>query len=200
VSDRTRVWLDTETTSLDPRFRRPWEIAMIVRRPGERDSEPWQWFIHPADLDLPNANPDSLRIGGFWERHPNADFLADGGEPHSAPHLPGVYRLREVLPVIARETSDRAVICGSNPAFDMVTLEVAMLEAGITPGWHYHGEDVPSVARGWLLGRGLEAPRKSDDIARACGINPDDFDRHSALGDCRLFRALSDVVEGRVLA
>ncbi len=199
MSERTRVWLDTETTSLTY-DRRAWEIAMIVRRPGERDSEPWQWFIHPADLDLPNADPDSLRIGGFWERHPNADFLAYGGSPDEAPMLPGVFPLRHALEVVARETADRATICGSNPAFDMYTLEVAMLQAGIKPGWHYHGEDVPSVARGWLLGLGRVAPGKSDDIARACGVNPDDFDRHSALGDCRLFLALSDVVEGRVPA
>jgi hypothetical protein len=192
VTARPRVWLDCETTSLGLN-RRAWEIAFITRQPHQRDQE-WQFFIHPADLDLPNADPESLKFGRFYERHPHGQFLADGGSPYDAPKLPGVYWLQEILSVVARETAG-ATICGSNPSFDTYTLEARNLEYGVAFTWHYHPEDTPTLARGWLLGRGLDAPRKSDDIARACGVDPDRYGRHSALGDCRLFRDLSDVIE-----
>jgi hypothetical protein len=67
---------------------------------------------------------------------------------------------------------------------------------GIKPAWHYHPEDVPSTARGWLLGRGyVNPPAKSDLISLACGIDPARYGRHEALGDCRWLRDLSDLIE-----
>lgn len=200
MTARTLVWLDTETTGLHP-ARRAWDIALIVRHPGEPDTE-WQWYIHPDDLDLPNADPSALRIGGFWDRHPHAKYLRGGGKPFDAPKMPGVHRLYEVLPVIARETAKRAIILGSNPHFDIATLEPRLDNFSITPEWHYHPEDVPTLVKGWLLGRGqpLPAGGKSDDYCRAVGIDPDQYQRHSALGDCRLFRDTYDAVTpgGRV--
>ncbi len=196
TTERPRVWLDTETTSL-ALDRRPWEIALIVRRPGQPDTE-HQWFIHPIDLDLNNADPDSLTFGRFYERHPHGPGLAAGAQPRNAPRLRNVHRLDVVLGQITELTAGRAVVHGSNPSFDTVMLEQAMERAGGRPAWHYHPEDVPSVARGWLLGRGLPAPRKSDDISRACGLDPQAYDRHSALGDCRWLRDLSDLIEPQV--
>ncbi|MFG2046160.1 hypothetical protein ACGFIW_01850 [Micromonospora sp. NPDC048935] len=195
TTTQPRVWLDTETTGLDF-YRRPWEIALIVRRPGQPDIE-HQWFIHPADLDLKNADPDSLKFGRFYERHPHGPALAAGADPWDVPRLDWVYRILDVLPQIAELTSGRAIIHGSNPSFDTDMLARSLGELGMTPPWHYHSEDVPGVARGWLLGRGLPAPRKSDDISRACGIDPQAYDRHSALGDCRWLRDLSDLIEPR---
>lgn len=66
----TLVFVDTETTSLRP-DRRAWDIALIVRRPGEPDRE-YQWFVDDLALDLGNADPFALKIGRFYERHPAA--------------------------------------------------------------------------------------------------------------------------------
>lgn len=194
---QTLTWLDCETISLKP-WRRAWEIALITRHPDEPDLE-WQWFIHPADLDWANADPVALDIGRFWDRHPHGPYLRDGGDPDAAPSLAGVYRLAPVLEAVARETVDRALILGSNPSFDTSTLEPRMRDLGIVPGWHHHSEDVPTLAKGWLLGRGLPLPEggKSDDYCRAVGVEPDCYERHSALGDCRLFRDVYDVLHGR---
>ena len=78
-------------------------------------------------------------------------------------------------------------------------LGARMRAHGICPSWHYHPEDIPTLAHGWLLGAGKPVPErlKSDDISRACGVDPDQFGRHTALGDCRWMRALYDVVTGR---
>lgn len=191
------IFMDTETTGLDPTLRRAWEIALITRHPGEPDIE-WQWFIDPIDLDWANADHTSLDFGRFWDRHPHGQYLKNGGHPAEALGLHQVFRLAAVLEAVARETRDRALILGSNPSFDTATLEPRMRDHGIVPGWHYHPEDVPTLAKGWLLGRGhpLPANGKSDDYCRAVGVDPDRYERHSALGDCRLFRDVYDVVTG----
>jgi hypothetical protein len=69
---------------------------------------------------------------------------------------------------------------------------------GICPSWHYHIEDVPTLALGWLYGTGKPIPevRKSDAISLAAGVDPTKYDRHTALGDCRWIRDLFDAVTG----
>jgi hypothetical protein len=37
----------------------------------------------------------------------------------------------------------------------------------------------------------------TDDFARALGVDPGQFERHSALGDCRLAGLMLDIIEGR---
>lgn len=193
----SKCWIDCETTSLKL-DRRAWEIALITRHRDEPDIE-WRWFIHPLDLDLSNADPTSLEFGHFYERHPHGPYLKAGGDVEHAPKMLGVFREAEVLLVVARETADRAMLYGSNPAFDVYTLEPRMHALDITPGWHYHPEDVPTLVKGWLLGQDRPLPEggKSDDYCRAVGVNPDTYDRHTALGDCRLFRDVFDIVIGR---
>lgn len=191
------AWVDCETTSLRLPHRRAWDVAAIIRDNGGPDVE-YQWYLHPADLLFHLADPEALRIGRFWERHPHASYLAAGGNPADAPDLPGVYRARIALQEVADLTAGRAIILGSNPSFDMATLEHGMGRWSITPSWHYHPEDVPTLIRGWLYGRGLPQPdqRTSDAYCRAAGLDPDRYQRHTALGDCQLFRDASDVVTG----
>lgn len=204
MSDRPRLWLDCETSSLAD-DRRAWEVAAILRPAGgsRLDDVEFSWFVDIEDLDLPQfGDPVSLNIGGFWARHPQAalvpltgqltDVTFDGRVPPPAP----VFSEREVLEQVAELTAARAVVHGSNPAFDIMTLGPRMSVYGIKPGWHYHPEDVPSTARGWLLGRGhIDPPSKSDQISLACGIDPTGYGRHEALGDCRWLRDLSDLIE-----
>jgi hypothetical protein len=59
------VFIDTETTSLRP-DRRAWDIGLIVRQEGQEDREQ-SWFVDWADLDLGNADPFALKIGGFYD-------------------------------------------------------------------------------------------------------------------------------------
>jgi hypothetical protein len=62
-------FIDTETTSLRP-DRRAWDIAAIIRRPGQPD-DVRTWFVDSADLELGNADLASLKIGRFFARHPD---------------------------------------------------------------------------------------------------------------------------------
>ncbi|MFI6228605.1 exonuclease domain-containing protein [Micromonospora echinospora] len=185
TADRPLVWLDTETTRLDHN-RRPWEVAAIVRQPGQTDTE-HVWLIDADDLDMANADPKSLEFNRFWDRHPS------GGKTTEAV-VSEVWALYELVKL----TKD-AIICGSNPSFDTEMLAARMRAQGLAPRWHYHPEDVPSVARGWLLAKGIPAPRKSDAISLACGVDPSAYDRHTALGDCRWLRDLSDLIDPATL-
>jgi len=184
---RILAWTDTETTGVHP-ARRPWEIAAIVRPAGAdvRQDTPYTWFIDVRDIDLGNADPVALRIGRFYERHPQMNGRR---KEHT------VWRLHEALPHV-EELLRGAVIAGSNPSFDMETLGPLMRAHGILPSWHYHPLDIPSMAEGWLRGRGKSLPDKlkSDELARAVGVDPDKYDRHTALGDCELFRAVYEAI------
>lgn len=198
---RVVAFLDGETTGLHP-GRVPWEIGLITRTPA---ADPYDlpvdierhWFIHAADLRWYERDDTALTIGRFWARHPHAGYLGNGGYPSGAPDLPDVVRLGEAVAQFVTLTRHRPVLVGSNPAFDTQYLEREALALGLTPGWHYHPDDVPAMIRGWLRGRGRPVPDtwRSDDLCRAIGIDPARYARHTALGDCRMFRDAYDVIE-----
>jgi len=176
VPDPNIAFVDCETTSL--RYdRRAWEIAVILRRDGYPDHEA-SWLIDSDDLDLGNADVASLRVGGFYDRHPGTAFSE-----------------RDAL-LRVEELTRGAILMGSNPSFDAEVLAARMRAHGICPSWHYHLEDVPTMALGWLYGAGKPIPevRKSDQISLACGVDPGRYGRHTALGDCRWLRDLYDAV------
>ena len=100
---------------------------------------------------------------------------------------------------VAAIVKDGAIIAGSNPAFDMERLLILMQRNRFgVPGWHYHPCDVPTMALGWLArGDGpLSRPWKSDALSRAVGVDPDDYARHTALGDVLWTRDLYDTIMG----
>lgn len=180
---RKIAFTDCETTGTHP-ARRPWEIAAIIRPAGGdvRGDTPYTWMIDVRDLDLGNADPKALEIGGFYRRHPQ---MADDAEATQ------VHRLGDALTSVEKLLRG-AVVFGSNPGFDTGTLDPVMRACGILPSWHYHPIDVPSLAEGWLRGRGRPLPDqlKSDALCRAVDVDPDRYARHTALGDCELFRAV----------
>lgn len=203
----TIVFLDCETTSLRP-DRRAWEVGIILRRPGQEDDER-SWFVDVDDLDLGNADPFSLRIGHFYERHPQVNFTEDGEFQ--------VVDEEEMLAEIEAVTRD-AHLVGAVPSFDAEVLAARMRAHGILPSWHYHLIDVEALALGWINGvtaraidearmRGDEPPKvdwsrgappwKSDDLSRAVGVEPPGEDeRHTALGDAKWCARIWDAVTG----
>lgn len=203
---KTRIcFIDTETTSLR-HDRRAWEVALIIRDPGIPDIE-CSWFIMREDLDLGNADPASLRIGRFYERHP--DFQG-GTAPVAA--APEDYVLHEV-----ERYTRGAHLVGAVPNFDTEVLGERMRANGICPSWHYHLTCAEVLAAGWLnayaavmedgqvagsteraaeLRRIAAPPWNSDELSRAVGIEPDEERRHTALGDAAWARAIFDAVTG----
>ncbi len=186
------VFLDTETTSLRP-DRRAWDIGLIVREPDKADTE-HQWFIDWEALYLGNADPFALKIGGFYERHPQSSCTLD-----AAFWPDGISDEQMVMREVERLTRG-AHLVGAVPNFDAEVLATRMRAHGIAPSWHYHLQDIETLIVGYLRGQGQPAPElpfRSDDISRLIGVEPPgDDERHTALGDARWARAVWDRVMG----
>lgn len=167
----TTVFLDTETLGL--KRRAPiWEFAAVrIESDGTMSQREHFQIQH-----------DPYRDGVDWvESLPDRfarDYLNRYDEGDAVP-------ASQAAAVIAEIVQNDAVIAGSNPAFDMERLGDLLDRYGITPGWHHHPHDVPTMAVGWLAGQGrpMRRPWKSDAVSAACDIDPADYDRHTAMGD-----------------
>ena len=167
------LYLDTETTGLDPRIHVPWEVAIITE--GGAESEyVWRW--RPAPWDLHYADRDALAINGFHDRVPDKYDANIEGDAAAA----------------IGQLVEGNIIAGSKPSFDVEMLTPWLRRCGVEPSWHHRPVCIATAAYGWLLREPLTAqeraevlglPWHSDDLSRTCGINPDDYDRHTALGD-----------------
>lgn len=183
---RTLAFVDTETTSLRP-DRRAWEIALILRRPGRADA-PYHWFVEIDDLELGNADPFSLRIGHFYDRHP-----AIVGDEVSGPATSATVTAYTICDL----TRD-AVIVGNVPSFDTDVLDRMIRKAGRLPRWHYQLIDIENLAAGYLTAQGhipAGPPWNSEDLSRALGVEPPAGDeRHTAMGDALWVARMWDAI------
>lgn len=210
------IFLDCETTGLDPARHEIWEVAAIVRddATGTRTEHVWQ-----LPVDLGRADVIALNIGRFHERrwgewqtyHPQTgtetrqEFLGKA---------PSTWDPREMdvwCDEFMRLTWG-AHLVGAVVSFDADRLDRLLRLYGACPGWHYHLIDVEALAVGFLAGWDSRA-RKDDDsilgdgrsldgtlpwdsslVSQSVGVHPDQFDKHTALGDARWAEALYDAV------
>jgi DNA polymerase III epsilon subunit-like protein len=189
------VFVDTETTSLRP-DRRAWDVALIVREPGRPDAE-YQWFVHHEDLDLANADPKSLQVSRFYERHPYMNGSSDAWTPGDSAEVVVMHEVEHL--------TRGAHLVAAVPSFDAEVLAARMRAHGLLPAWHHHLIDVGALAAGCTAGSGLW-PRTSVDVLDVLPWStthlgelldvptPAEIDRHTALGDARYARDLFDAV------
>lgn len=173
------VFLDCETTGLNPDIHDVWEIGLIVRD-HDGDAE-YSWMIRP---DLTHADPKALAIGRYYERFPTGlDAACDPRETAA-----------ELAPLL-----DSAVVIGSNPAFDQAFLTRWLRKHGQVWAAHYRTVDVATLAAGYSLAKAalpvepgdpMHLPYSVHKLSHAFGIDPGDYDRHTALGDCQWVRDL----------
>jgi len=181
------VFLDCETTGLDPRRHVPWEVAIV-----EPDGTEHVWCWRPAEEFMAQADQKALDIGRFRERAPlirNAKI-----EQMAASE---VHRLLE-----------GNVIVGSNPHFDVTMLTAWLYDHGRDWNAHYRPVCAVTMAAGWLRGRNsmmaaggfgaelLEEPWRSYDISRACDVEPPSDDAHQALADASWVKRLYERITG----
>lgn len=177
--DRDLVFVDVETLGLD-REAPIWEFAAIRLGPG--DTEPSQSPVVLQILHQPDHWLDTL---------PEA-FAAD----YRARHDIQIAIPRAQAARIIHAATDGAIIAGSNPSFDTERLGLLLTAHGITPGWHYHPLDIPSMIAGQIARSAVQSGSdlggdlgpvtvlwKSDQLSRRIGVDPGGFGRHTALGD-----------------
>ena len=181
-------FVDTETTGLDPDRHEIWEVGLILPDGSEHE---WQ-----LPVDLSRADPIALNIGRFHERR------------WAGRHWPNDEGKAVVVPT-ARFAYDFVALtrglhlAGAVVSFDAERLWKLLRANGECPMWHYHIIDVEALAAGWLraqldpsLWTIAQPPWKSEDLSRAVGVDPDQFDRHTALGDARWAMAIYEAVMG----
>ena len=203
---RPQVIVDTETTSLTPDYLSGkgviWELALI-----ERDCDAERLYRMEPDTAL--ASQAALAVGRFDERTAQMKHSLTAGTDYDS----GVtdiawtgYQLwsrpADLAPHVAG-LLDGATVIAANPTFDAGFLAAFLAAYGCEPKWHYRLRDIGSMAWAWLqahhLPHHLSTPAmdaSTDDFARALGVDPESFDRHTALGDCRLIAAMLRVMEG----
>jgi hypothetical protein len=179
------VAIDTETTGLDRRAREVWDVGLVRREPDGSERE-WGAVVGEG-LDLFGADPEALQVGRFYDRHP------EHGGTNDLPVLP-----EELVACEVARRLEGAHLVGAVPSFEdtglfrLLDRYNLIPEDGSTP-WHYHLVDVEALAAGAL---GLQPPWDSGELSRALGVEPAQFERHSALGDARWALALYDAVMG----
>jgi DNA polymerase III epsilon subunit-like protein len=198
VDHPTVVFLDTETTGLDPERHEVWEIGCIVQdhRDKSMDGE-WLWQLQP---NLALADPTGLRIGRYYEREQlwratpaKAVTLASPWwreDLRSKPYPSEKASPGQVAHTLAIAL-DGAHMVGAVPSFDAAFLAPFLRRHGEAPTWHYHLVDVEAMAAGHAQ---AEPPWNSDDLSRWVGVDPVRFDRHTALGDARWAKAIYEAV------
>lgn len=208
-------FVDTETTGLDPDRHPIWEVALIVDNGAEHV---WQFPVNEVAAD-----PFALDIGRWWDRrwpttcdvaYVNAVYDADNEKSRRknfpdqglaiVPSAEWCRRFRDLV--------GTSHLCGAVPSFDEERLRRLLLSHGVRPRWHYHLVDVEALAAGWLAGHqarhvasGEPMPERynpappwdSHGLSDALGVDPEDFDRHTALGDARWAKAIYEAVMGR---
>lgn len=220
MSDATLLFLDTETTGLDPDRHEIWEVAGIKREPdGSTSERVWQ-----LPVDLAHADAQALAISRWYERRwpwpeydsrgagwtqEQADDTARRREQAVAAEGPWVVERADMADWAAlfAEWSDGCHLVGAVVSFDAERLHRLLRRHHACPTWHYHLVDVEALAAGWLaaghdwteggpVGDKCWPPWDSTELSLAVGVDPGLFDRHTALGDAKWAAAVYDAVMG----
>lgn len=188
--------VDCETTSLDRHRGLPWEIT-VIRRPLVLDNiDDRVVRTYMIDTDLADADPKSLGVGGFYERHPHGwvgQVVSDSAAVVAPPVVVGTPLWGEHSAALHVEWLVRdAHLVGANPAFDARMLENLFDRNGIVGAWHHRMYDVLAMAA---------AVRREpicglEDSAAGMGIDTSGYALHTAAGDALVAERVFDEVMG----
>lgn len=168
------VSLDLETTGLDPRFHRAWEIGIAAE-----DGTKMHYHVPPANFVM--ASPEALQVGGLYERFtwpegPDAHDLRSVHFRADSENVPfDIVNKLEVAVAIAEVTAG-ATLLGACVHFDADFLSIFLREHGLAPAWNHRYLDLGSFCAGaWQS----EAPLSTKTIEERYP-NPD---KHNAYAD-----------------
>lgn len=198
------VFMDTETTglSLDADI---WEFAAVRRDPDGSERELHMFIEHDAAkcAALPEA---------FRDDHMRRFPPSHGGVEWGA----GVWTRQRAARAIVNffqvgSDEPKPHVVGAVPNFDTERINL-MLQGWERDPWHYHLIDVENLAVGYLYGQHFASitteifhvphptialPWDSNRLSEQVGVDPEQFERHTAMGDVRWAMAIYDAVVRR---
>lgn len=181
------LFLDTETLGLDP-YAPIWELAAVRRREAAEESG---WSDNDeSSLHMFVEHDDAERWLTELPEQFREDYLRRYDADSAVPIGAAVDKLMEFA-------QGRPLLIGSNPGFDAERIRRQWLEPrGVEAPWYYHLEDIASIVKGFLAARkSLDFTMvKSDVMSKRLGVDPADYDRHTAMGDVLWTRDQWDVV------
>lgn len=154
------VFLDTETTHLDPELGQLWEVALIVRHthyPSLGDQEFW-WQVRP---DLTTADPKSLQISRYYSRNHQirdlpighgAQLACASGDEGTEGEVMEVVTAAQVALRLAQHL-DGATIVANNPRHDRDFLHAFLHANGQAFTASHRMDDIRSMLKGYVYGR-----------------------------------------------
>jgi DNA polymerase III epsilon subunit-like protein len=181
------VFLDIETTGLDPERHEIWEVGAILRvatteGSGAYNETEHHWFLNVNHLET--ADEAALAIGGYYERHPYGDAYHYSIDDFHSVEAP--YPFSREFEKLTRG----ATLVGANTRFDERFLGDYLKAQHRLPGWHFRLCDVEALTQGYM---GLAKPTGLAKCANILEIT-NDYDAHSALDDAKLARDVYDAV------
>lgn len=181
-------FIDTETTSLDRYTREVWEVAMIRRDPDGTEAS---YEAKIAGINLSEASPVSLKIGRFYDRY---DMRQSGNNGRGMmPPVPYDHPAR-IAATVERMTRGAHLIAAV-PSFEDTSLAPLLKRHQLAPAWHYHLVCIENVLAGYF---GVVPPYSSDELSMRIGVDPTQFERHTAMGDVLWVKAQWDAWQAQV--
>lgn len=185
------TFVAAKATGLDPAQHEIWELAIIRREDDTETEHVWQL---PVDLTV--ADPLELEASRFadrrWpdQRHPACD------RTFIRPRVVADEDLERWSHVIEDLTSATVVVVTGSGAPHLDLLRRLLQDNGACPRWHTP-VDATLLAAGWVVGSGYVAdladpPWNLSELSRMVGVEPAEFERHTALGIARWTRAIYD--------
>lgn len=177
--DSPVVFVDTETTGLDLVDDEIWEFAALRRNP---DGTKEQLAIQIKHSQYKAVSlPDKFRQDYAARYNPDTAW-----DPAHAAALIATM-LSPELDAEGAIIGPRPMIIGAVPSFDMPRIDLFLRKHLPLPvaQWHYHIVDIETLIVGYLFGCGVETahPWDSNRLSVMVGVDPDDFERHTAWGD-----------------
>jgi len=177
------IFVDTETTGLDPDRHEVWEIALI-----EEGGTEHEWRMKPERLR--DADPGALRINHYYERIEAASRSITG----NTTTFFSLEGRGKIAWEVARLTSGKHLV-GAVPSFDANFLEQFLVREGYRPAWHYHLVCCENLAAGRL---GIAPPWDSRELSAGLGLDKIDFgQKHTAIADARWAKAMYEAALDR---
>lgn len=165
MKERPILFLDLETTGLNPGFQEISEIgAVLVSQPGWQVIRTYEAKVLPSHIET--AQPEALVISHF-----DASIWEKEGRP-----------LKQALEELSK-IGQGAILAGFNVTFDWAFLQAGFNLAGIPDPFYYHRYDVMSSAFTMLYDKAEFKKFSLSECCRYFGVT--NTKAHSALADAQ---------------